>query len=349
MNLKENEVFYPWRRYLARSFDSSLYQIIWLWILFFTFHVNFINLNGFLTFLNSFVGIIIMIFLEPLLLHLFGTTLGKLIFGLHIESEDGSYPSYKAGLARTWNLLGVGMGYCIPILHLVMLWKSYIRCTEKTLQPWENEIYYKFTYRIKDKKWYRGVFFVIATIGLIFLSILPDKIGIIPSNRGPLTVAEFAENYNKLADYYMKDNSNRMNADGTFKENDSIHNENSIELYNSPMPTLDYIVENDKLTGIQFNIKSNNQHTIIDSYSFKIMMVSLAYASPQKISDFFKMRKKLSRIIDNHTFEDFTYNTDEYTFVCNVTYSGYESGDNYLFPNEDETNSFDLVFSITKQ
>lgn len=71
-----------------------------------------------------------MLFLEPVLLRLFGTTLGKWIFGLRLEDENGNRPSYIAGFIRTLQVIGSGLGYHIPVYSLVRLWKSYKQCSD---------------------------------------------------------------------------------------------------------------------------------------------------------------------------------------------------------------------------
>ena len=352
MDLKEKEVFYPWRRFFARTFDSSIYQLVWSFIMAFCLHINLLNRNSILEYLDVLVGLLIMLFLEPLLLRLFGTTLGKFIFGLHFENKNGSYPSYKEGFVRTWKIIGWGFGYGIPIVHLVMLWKSYQRCKEREVQPWEDEIDYELVYWIKDRKWYRGFVYVLAEVVLICVSILPGIIGIIPPNRGNLTVAEFAENYNTLADYYNVDNGKYMNPDGKLEEkepeDDGVVHVTTLE--SLPEPTLDYKVENGKLTKVQFTIKSNNHIFCIDNYSNEMMITFLSFATSHKFSQYYKMRKELANVINNHSFQDFKYKFENYNIVCDVNYSGYELGGDYLISISDKgPYNFETVFSITKK
>lgn len=98
------QVNYPWRRYLARSFDGIIYMILWTVFLALAFHVSVTDRNNAESFLDTIITTIMMLFLEPLLLHLFGTTPGKEIFGLKIENPDGSHLSYGEGLKRIWGV-----------------------------------------------------------------------------------------------------------------------------------------------------------------------------------------------------------------------------------------------------
>ena len=147
------QVFHPWRRYLARTYDTLIYTILWVAFLAFVFHVNVLDRNNAEKLLDGFITTIMMLFLEPMLLHLFGTTPGKAIFGLRITNPDGSRLSYIEGLERIWDVLSRGMGFNIPIYNIIRLLKSYNLCVENETQPWDELI----SYTIKDTKWYRGV------------------------------------------------------------------------------------------------------------------------------------------------------------------------------------------------
>lgn len=60
------QVFYPWRRFLARTFDIFMYSILWSAFLAFIFHVNIANRSSLENMLDSFMEIVMMLFLEPL-------------------------------------------------------------------------------------------------------------------------------------------------------------------------------------------------------------------------------------------------------------------------------------------
>jgi len=107
---KSPQVFHPWRRYLARTMDFIIYNLLWSAFIAFIFHVNVAVRSGLENLLDSFMAFVIMLVLEPLWLHLFRTTPGKAIFGLRIENHGGSRLSYGEGLERTWSVIGDGSG-----------------------------------------------------------------------------------------------------------------------------------------------------------------------------------------------------------------------------------------------
>lgn len=115
------QVFYPWRRFLARILDLSIYSTLWSIILILVFHVNLATRSSIENIFNTIISLVIMLFLEPLWLHLSGTTPGKAIFGLRIEDSEGRRLRYLEGFERTWGVLSSGMGYNFPIYNLVRL------------------------------------------------------------------------------------------------------------------------------------------------------------------------------------------------------------------------------------
>lgn len=168
---ERNEIshpFHPWRRYFARVFDIALYNNTWLSFLRFTFHVNLIGRSSMLNILDSYIAIVMMLFLEPLWLHFFRTTPGKAIFGIRIEDFNGKKLTYRQGFDRTFGVIASGLGFNIPIYTLIRLWKSYNLCIDKKIQPWNEST----SYIIKDTKLYR-IFVYIGMLIAIFAIFFP--------------------------------------------------------------------------------------------------------------------------------------------------------------------------------
>ena len=74
----------PWRRFFARVLDDLLYTALWL-----AFLLLICNVNPSYGLLNTLMSLLMMLFLEPLLLHLWGTTPGKWVMGLSVTDSDG--------------------------------------------------------------------------------------------------------------------------------------------------------------------------------------------------------------------------------------------------------------------
>ena len=91
------------RRLFARVLDYFLYFTIWMLIVFLV-HQWMIGLSGqmwlYCFFLGFFIApIVLMLVVEPFLLHLFGTTFGKWLYGVFvIYDRGGKIPLEKARL-----------------------------------------------------------------------------------------------------------------------------------------------------------------------------------------------------------------------------------------------------------
>ncbi len=119
---------HPWKRYGARSLDAMLYTAMTIPVLW--------NLTESKTMIVL-VSYCLMLLLEPLQLHFFGTTIGKAILGLRVTDLEERHLSYSAGLERTWTVIWEGEGLRIPFVEYYFLYKSYKLCDEGDYLPWE--------------------------------------------------------------------------------------------------------------------------------------------------------------------------------------------------------------------
>ena len=140
---------------------------------------------------------VLMLFLEPLLLHLFGTTPGKALLGLRLSAADGGRLAYGDGLTRMLLLAWYGFGVGIPIWNLVQLYRSAKRCADGEAQPWDTDI----AYTARPFRAWSGAAYVLAAALLIGGTEAVNSASQLPPNRGDLTVAEFAENFNRQVLY----------------------------------------------------------------------------------------------------------------------------------------------------
>lgn len=348
LNVQCNEVFHPWRRYFARMIDILLYSTLWSVVLGLVFHVNLLKRGNLGNIIDNFVAIGIMLFCEPILLHLFKTTLGKSIFGLQVVSSDGRRLSYGEGLERTWRIIGEGMGYSLPIYNLVRLWKSYVLCSEKQMQPWDEDI----TYTIKDTKWYRGVFYIILHI--VFITIFVSTIFYqkLPPNRGDLTVAEFVENFNYYASLYDIDLGSEYLDDSSKWVEKPFDGTVYVLSGLSIPPEFIYTLEEDKIQGVSFIIELENNQEWIQSNDMYILLASYAFAGAQEeVGLFSKVLQRVANQIQENTFGDYSFNEGNVDIICNTEYYGYTNSQvGFLIPNENEVNNyFRLEFSMKKR
>lgn len=343
--LEQPQACYPWRRYFARMLDLFLYSLLWSMFLAFVLHVNLSNRSGLGILLDSVVGLLLMIFLEPLLLSRFGTTLGKAIFGLKLQDPNGERLSYGEGLQRTWSVLGHGMGYCIPIYNLVRLWKSYDLCSRQEEQPWDAHL----CYWIQDTKTYRACVFLGTHIlcFLLLLAIMASQQ--LPPNRGDLTLSEFVENYTYYADYYELDFGNWYLAEsGTWETKAPKGSMAYFNGINDKPPTYQYTMEHGYVTGVSFQVEKHEE-SYLPMYKEQMILLSLAMVGAQQEMGLFSPIP--ARIIQSVDFVNGFHLTEaQVNMACQTKQTGYlDVGKNILIPDETAVGRhFQLQFALAK-
>ena len=209
--------FTPWRRLLAFNLDYDLCLLLLYAVLSLGFHVNITKGSGLLSLLHAYLALMLQLLIEPWLLHRFGTTPGKALMGIYIETESGERPTCAQARARTWKRFWYGLGANIPILGLVRMWqKGYRPCQDCEPCAWDSEN--ELVCLIHDRKAWRGWIMAAAYAGFAAASVLLSSAAALPPCRGRLTVAQFARNYNMLADFYGDETNWRLDETGAWED-----------------------------------------------------------------------------------------------------------------------------------
>ena len=209
--------FTPWRRLFAYNLDCKLCQLLLYAVLELGFHVNTNKRSWLLSLLYACLALMLQLLIEPWLLHRFGTTPGKALMGIYIETESGERPTYAQAIARTWKRFWYGLGAEIPILNLVRMWqKGYRPCRDCESCAWDSEN--ELVCLIHDRKAWRGWIMAAAYAGCVAVNVLLSSAAALPPCRGRLTVAQFARNYNMLANYYGDETNWRLDETGAWED-----------------------------------------------------------------------------------------------------------------------------------
>lgn len=274
---------HPWRRYFARTLDLNLYTLPWELIYLLVLRTNpESNAGTFAVLVSTVLSFVLMLLIEPALLHFFGTTPGKWIFGLRIVNDDGSKLTYEEGIQRTWGVIRYGYGFGIPFYDFYRQWKCYKLCKNGEEQDWD-EFPLRRLYTIQDTKLWRNIAWFTATTVLVIIIQGTTEISALPPNRGELTVAEFAENYNYLLDYYTDSTpSYTLDETGAWQEAPMPLGQIVIRWEEGPSgPTpLEYFTdENGYLTGITLKNENGSLWEMLDPDRF--ILAALAWITAQ--------------------------------------------------------------------
>lgn len=330
-------VRHPWRRYLARLLDHSLcillLNALLVLTLRFTFGEGVLN-----TLVQNYLAWGVQFLLEPLFLSTWGTTPGKWIFGLKVRNADGGKLTFREAAARLSDLFWYGEGWSLPGYQLYRNYKSYRACSDGEILPWDEGL----SYTIRDESGLRGLAWAGAAALDIGLSVLLIFQLTMPPVRHPLTVAEFARNYNDLVRQYDL-NSMTLDEMGVW-----VVPEGTLSLGNPP-PIFHYETTGEGvLTGVSFTYERAPDY-FWDGAETEQTAAFLAMLAAQPEVSLFNWVPLVGRVSDElgNGNEDFRLTLAGLTVENEVVYSGYRPVGGLLLPEEGTEQSYAQHFSIS--
>ena len=329
-------VRYPWRRYLARLLDHSLCVLLLNAALVLTLRFTFGD-GALNTLIQSYLAWGVQFLLEPLLLSTWGTTPGKWIFGLKVRNAHGGKLTLGEAAARLATLFRYGEGWCLPGYQLYRNYKSYRACADGEVLPWDEGL----SYAIRDESGLRGLAWAGAAALDIGLSVLLIFQLTMPPVRHPLTVAEFARNYNDLVRQYDLD-SMTLDETGTW-----VVPEGTISLGNPP-PIFHYdTTENGVLTGVSFTYERAPDY-FWDGAEIEQTAAFLAMLAAQPGVGLLNWVSMVGQVSDELSTgnENYRFALAGLTVENEVAYSGYRPVGGFLLPEEGTEQSYAQFFSI---
>lgn len=337
----------PWRRFFARHFDLFLYSSVWvlLGILLLGQSPATETGSAWMGF-ASFVSVIGMVLLEPLLLSTWGTTPGKWLLGLSVRNNTGSKLTYGEGICRTVQALWYGAGFFIPIFELFRGYKYYYDCAEGKTLPWE----WDSELQLRDEKHWRIAAVTAAVIALFGLTALAIAVTAAPGQRGDMTVSEFAENYNRLAKYHGIEVW--LDENGCWTDVPRPNGGVVIHMSDFTTPDFVYTEENGLMTGLTFTVHlEGDSETWVPINQNRRILAILAYVQaydPTPLNDSEVMA--FIRRLESDPFSSVAETIHGVRITWDFTASGYYLVDNsgLLVPIEGETPVCTMRFTLEK-
>ena len=225
------------------------------------------------------LGVVVLLgLLEPLSLRLFGTTPGKALMGLRLTGPDGRNLSYLQGVNRYVRMLWHGLGFYIPIWSLVQLYRSAKRCADGEPQPWDEETAYMAgPFRL----W--NLAGLLAAVAVLYGGTEAINCNAqLPPNRGELTVAEFAENYNRQTRYVGLDLGGELDREGVWHQTADPSNVVTVDVWQT-VPGADqfqYTVEDGRLTAVTLSgeVENSAEWYTLPTERMAVAMMAFAWA-----------------------------------------------------------------------
>lgn len=340
------KVYSPWRRYFARGLDFALYHLLLVCLM----TAARIRPDG--SAVQSVAltvgGYVLMLAVEPLLLHLWGTTPGKWLLGLRVSAWEGGRLSWSAALSRSWQVLWRGYGLDIPFYGLWRLWKSYKAVLVGEEGEWEDGS----VLELKDERGWRSAACAGALVLVSVLAAVVMLVGQMPPHRGELTLEKFTENYNDQVTYWDLSYARRLRSDGTWVEGYTSYPDmfGGALVHSAPM---EYITEDGLLTGVRFSAGGEGADTVnLNGLRTQMMLCTAAFAGAQR-----EVRAVSTQLSDMmqaaglEKFNAFSFTVGDVTVECRVTAMGYVYWDSVGILQKQKgvkACSYSLEFSMTK-
>ena len=289
------------------------------------------------------VGVVLMVVIEPFLLHFWGTTPGKWLFGMEIRTPNGEKLAIRTGFYRTWQVFTGGMGWDLPIWGWYRLYKSYQASTAGEL-PWDIDNGCHIVVHERKTKWYRVLMFLFA-----WLLVLAAEFGIslyadLPRNTGRLTFAQYVDNCNNVLKYHELGWS--MRSDGSLGQ--GWDSEGGIITIDSATYTPEVTAETDAngyVTAVELHIDTDN--VVIGTGTDVKEMLYYGYALPHEKKTMLAMTDEMLQ-----NTEDFTATLGSLTITQKVTFENCTvigEGENRIYwPEEGKTSRYTMDLRIAE-
>ncbi len=125
----------PWVRYWARLLDIAVFSLA-MGLLLAVFYEPALDMN------DNLFGLIILfvyVFVEPVILSIWGATPGKALFKIRLRTEDDSKLSYSEALGRSFSVWFRGIGLGLPIVTLITHVIAYNKLVNEEITSWDED------------------------------------------------------------------------------------------------------------------------------------------------------------------------------------------------------------------
>lgn len=328
----------PWKRYFARLIDEAIYLIFWNLILALGFHMNIRQTGLAFVVIGTIMQSVLLLLVEPVMLSRFGTTPGKFLFGFRVSAESGARLTWREAYDRTGIVLKRGVGFYIPVYGLIREYSSYRDCKKGEILEWEEDNI--LTLDERHMRW-KVIAAVLVLSVLDVLNYFVWQAGALPQNRGNITAAQYAENFNHLQEFYQidhqmnhpeflppyNDSMKRLNQYGDWEKMDGKWYVVDTGVDYPDLPRIQFTEKDGVLTEISLSSEYKDEKMEIPVYGDLMALASLSYICAQ--DDYHLLLSPPSRLYNRvkeygDQCSDFMINEAGVKVQASFDYSGYE-------------------------
>ena len=278
---------HPWRRYFARILDLGLIAAL---VEFFVVVMLGVRPYGeglqlFLKYGSYFAAIPIW----ALLVSKWGTTPGKWVMGIRLDSYEGGNLDFRSAFDREKQLIWYGFGLFIPFYEIWRLYRSYKKDTEGEKNEWNCDtelIYSDWTTIKKAGTAIIVVLTVLLNIATVLNAVMP------PDRYKEMTVAQFAENFNTYYEIFDYDTYLILDSNGKWIEPQTDGVRISVgEDVDYIRPEFQFVLDGQKVKAVQYTESWQNQSTVSNVLPTHCRMAMYTLVGSQPDAGYQEMRE----------------------------------------------------------
>lgn len=173
---QEPASLHPWRRYFARMFDLYFFYLFFFFFLGIVFPKLFAHSDKSFDVLYAILGTAAYAVFEGFCLNVFGSSLGKRLYGIKLTRSDEDGLTLAVSFKRSFAVWARGMGIGIPIVTLVTLIVAYQNLAKDKQTSWDRDCQCVTTHKpLSALRWIWILFVWLLVLGIyIFLMTLAD-------------------------------------------------------------------------------------------------------------------------------------------------------------------------------
>lgn len=126
----------PLIRFIARMFDLSLFTLFFIASIA-VFSPGLIVHTSKITLFM--VNLLLWLFIEPIILCIFGNTAGKAIMNTQIKSQYGEAIQFPTAFKRSFFVIIAGMGFGVPVLNFICYLFSLVDLQKNGMSAWDKK------------------------------------------------------------------------------------------------------------------------------------------------------------------------------------------------------------------
>ena len=252
-------------RWLARGLDTALWAVAVNAVLMVGFHWNGTARSSFLEWAVNVLCIAVTLIAEPFLLHFWGWTPGKRIFGLKLRGPSGDKVTLEEGFARSWRVFWYEFLFLVPLVNLVLIGVCIYRRYHDEDLPWDKGGEYQYTQEDQRLPWLKYIAGWVVTFGLMLAVVLLARL---PAHWGSLTAEEYYDNVNRYLTM-MTNSTDRLDENGGWTHG-------SISF--GDLPDIQLELENGLVTGVTLIEESQDMLFRQENTIYQIGLLAFAAA-----------------------------------------------------------------------